>query len=831
MGKKIKQIKSCQSFSPIRDIRDGIIITKKGHFVKLMEFSPINFGLRSNDDKNLITAQYAAAIRSFPTTVQLKVVSKKADVGAYISGIEENIKKEAVPGAKELMKEQLEMIEEIGATQGVSRRFFLAFPYEQGDGLNRSPSWAEIRGTLNRQAEAIRGNLRVCGNEQISATGDDSYLLETLYGIMSRGQSESIPFTDRQTDVIARYAASNTIDFFKHPDIQLPVNDFIAPGCIDTETSPKYIIVDGVHYMFCYLPSTAYPVRVVAGWMQTLVGLGEGIDIDLWLHKEPPGQTQTALQYKLRWNRIRLRKTEDTSNDFEDLQSAVDSGYYLKSGVASGDDFAYMATMITITGASEREINFKYSEIKRIFAERELQIRQCMFQQIDAFRASIPICEYDPNIFRKSRRNILCSDFSSSYMFTSSELCDKGGVILGVDDVFKSPVLINPFDTSKYINANMAILGSSGSGKSFTMQTLAIRMRENQTQVFIIAPLKGWEFEKSCAKVGGSFVRIAPGSGQNINIMEIRKRATNETYDTDGTLVSSGAILAQKIQQLHIFFKLLVPDITSEEKQYLDEALQKTYNSFGITDKNKSLLDPADPTKYRKMPILSDLHNELKKMGEPAKRLHSLLTRYVSGSASSFNAQTNVNLDNKFVVLDVSALTQELLPIGMFIALDYVWDKCKEDLNARKCVFIDETWKLVCSDAPIEAAKFVVEVFRTIRGMGGSAVAATQNLSDFFSLDGGSIGTAIINNAKTKLILRSEKEEAAAVASAMGLTDEELKRIKMMERGTCLLVANDNHVFINVKATDTEEMLISTDPKARDRAKRRVMEKRARYSN
>ena len=76
--------------------------------------------------------------------------------------------------------------------------------------------------------------------------------------------------------------------------------------------------------------------------------------------------------------------------------------------------------------------------------------------------------------------------------------------------------------------------------------------------------------------------------------------------------------------------------------------------------------------------------------------------------------QTNVNLNNKFVVLDVSDAQKDFLPVAMFLALDYVWDKCKENRNVNKCVFIDETWRLVCSDAPIEAANFVVEIFRTM---------------------------------------------------------------------------------------------------------------------
>lgn len=823
MSRKLKQVISCQSFSPISDVRDGIIVTKDGKFVKLMEFSPINYGLRSNEDKNMITAQYAAAIRSFPSVVQIKVLSNRANVEHYISGMVESVRHEKNEGTRELMREQIDMMSEFGTSQGVSRRFFLAFQYEEEEGFaHRSPSWNEIRSTITRQEDAIRSNLRACGNIMISSPHDDVYVLSTLYDIMSRAQSANHPFDERMADVVARYTAAN-IDFTRDSAAHLPVNDVLAPYCIDTESSPRYIIVDGIYYMCCYLPSNAYPVRVLGGWMQLLAGLGEGIDVDVWLQKISPEKIQTALHHGLRFNAMRFRNTETTSSDYDDVKAAVDAGYYLKSSLAAGDEFAYMSTMLTITGESEREIDYKFKEIRRIFIERELTLKPCTFQQAEAFRSTIPVCEYDKNLFRKSRRNILCSDFASTYMFTSSELCDKDGVMLGVDDVFKSPVLVNFFDRQQYINANINIVGSSGSGKTFTTQVLALRMREKGVQTFIIAPLKGKEFLPLCEKVGGSFIEIKPGSGQNINIMEIRKKEEGNVYDDDGALVTSGSILAQKIQQLLIFFKLIIPDMTPEEVQYVDDALLKTYGNFGITHKNKSLLDPNDKKKYRKMPILSDVYSELEKMGAPANRLCRLLTRYTTGSASSFNAQTNVNLNNKFVVLDVSDAQKDFLPVAMFLALDYVWDKCKENRNVNKCVFIDETWRLVCSDAPIEAANFVVEIFRTIRGFGGSAVAATQNIADFFSAG---IGTAIIGNAKIKMILRSEKEEANAIADAIGLTDEELKRVKTMDRGTCLLTANENHIFINVKATDTEEYLITTDPKARAAAKRRIEQKR-----
>ena len=82
----------------------------------------------------MITAQYAAAIRSFPSVVQIKVLSNRANVEHYISGMVESVRHEKNEGTRELMQEQIDMMSEFGASQGVSRRFFLAFQYEEEEG-------------------------------------------------------------------------------------------------------------------------------------------------------------------------------------------------------------------------------------------------------------------------------------------------------------------------------------------------------------------------------------------------------------------------------------------------------------------------------------------------------------------------------------------------------------------------------------------------------------------------------------------------------------------------------------------------------------------------
>ena len=806
--KKLKQIISSQSYSPILDVKKGIILTKDGSYVKLMEFSPINFGLRSSREKNQIIEQFGAALRSMPLSVQFKVVSQRADSSSFIEKIEENMKTEESKGCKILQEDQINFIDTVSA-QGISRRFFLAFKYEEPEGFKHHTTFEKIRQQLNITGRSIAASLEACGNEQVSIDDSSDYTLSALYTIMCREQAQTISFDSKKQDVVNRYAelakAKNMDKVF------IPVNDFISPNKIEVGKAINYMIVDGLYYMFCYLPSDAYPTSAVGGWLQLFSTIGEGIDVDFWFHKEDIQSTQTKLQYVLRYNKVKLKTTEDTSQDYDDLTSTIRSAYMIRQGLSSGEDFCYMSTMLTITASSYEELKYRFDEIKKHCIRNGMKLKVCLFQQGEAFLSSIPLCKYNAGIWAKSKRNILTSDLASAYPFTSFELSDPNGILLGTNRNNGSLVFVDIFDTKKYNNANVAILGSSGAGKTYTLECMALRMRQKQTQVFIIAPLKGMEFERACRAVDGVFVKIAPGSAQNINIMEIRKKDNAEDLKLSGLITAEDSILMQKIQQIHSFFSLLVKDITFMESQYLDEALINTYAKYGITSDNKSLLDPNNPNKYRKMPVLGDLQEALMELGEKAARLYGTLTRYVSGSAKNFNQQTNVNLDNKYVVIDISNLSKEMLPVGMFIALDYVWDKARENRTQRKVIFIDEAWKLVGSGSSPQAAEFVTEIFKIIRGYGGSAIAATQDLNDFFAINGGEYGSAIINNARTKIIMKTEPKEAATVAKVMNLTEKEVQEISKIKKGTCLLAANTNHVFIDIAASQAEHDLITTD--------------------
>lgn len=159
---------------------------------------------------------------------------------------------------------------------------------------------------------------------------------------------------------------------------------------------------------------------------------------------------------------------------------------------------------------------------------------------------------------KATRRNALTKGIASTYPFCSYEFCDDNGILVGINEHNNSLIIVDIFNTALYKNANSVILGTSGSGKTFLIQLLALRLRLQNIPVMIIAPLKGHEFKKVCLAIGGQYIKISPAPEHCINIMEIRKSTIElEFEDDDFTQVKQSreeSLLLSKIQKLHIFF-------------------------------------------------------------------------------------------------------------------------------------------------------------------------------------------------------------------------------------------------------------------------------------
>lgn len=801
-----------QDFLPVREIRNGIIETTDDRYVKIIEILPINFLLRSSEEQYNIISSFASWLKISPMKLQFKSVSRKADSDKHVAMVREELSREENQQCRQLGEEYLRLIKDVGNKEALSRRFFLIFQYEPPAGKRSSgESYADIYGMIQTAVQNAKTYFMQCGNAIVQPEDEDAFTAEVLYMFFNRSSCVNEPFQSRVERVIVdtMQAKGKIIGLDAVPYI-CPAN-FIAPRGIDF-SHYNFVVMDGMYYSVMHIRRNGFPHAVRGGWMSSLINAGEGVDIDVHLRRENRGKTLDKVAQRIRLNRTKLRGMQDTSTDYEELTGSIQSGYYIKSGIANNnEDLFYMSVFITISARTYEELLWRRGQMTDLLKSMDMYVGDCNFQQEAALRSVMPFLCIDPNIEKKAQRNILTSGAASTYMFTSFEMSDDSGVLLGINRHNNSLCIVDLFNTKVNKNANVTLLGTSGAGKTFTMQLLALRMRMRGIQCYILAPLKGHEFKRACAAVGGTYIKISPGSTNCINVMEIRRTLSPEMELIDEMDYNSeDSLLSRKIQQLLIFFSLLIPDMSNEEEQMLDEALVRTYRQFGITHDNDSLYADKAHTRYKKMPILGDLH-KLLEANPLTQRLAIIVSRFVTGSAQSFNQQTNVNLDNKYVVIDISELKGKLLPVGMFIGLDYVWDQVKSDRTKRKAIYIDEIWQLIGASSNRQAGEFCQEIFKIARGYGAAAIAASQDLSDFFSLEDGRYGRAIINNSKTKIILNLEPDEAEYVRETLKLTRTEIRSITQFERGEALISSNNNKVPVLVRASKVEQQLITTD--------------------
>ena len=695
---------------------------------------------------------------------------------------------------------------------GITRRFFVVIEFQKTIS-NDGSRFELVVADLNAMAANVRSHMEQCGNVFIPALGnpdrnEDAGIHQLFYQLLNRSKSETVSFHDHMQPIIDRYSEAE----MQGVKTSLQAPELIAPEWIDF-THYNYIVIDGKFYTFAYIPSTGYNQRVYAGWIATFVNAGEGIDVDMFFEHMSREAVYNKISTQLRMSRANAMDSHDTDSDYHARMEKISSSEYMLRGLSTGEDFYYMSMVITVVADSVDELEYKYDNLEKRVKGQGMKIRRANFMMEECFESALlPLGKLNKDIKRKAQRNVLTSGVASCYPFISFEMQDPDGIMIGTNRANNSLVTIDMFDTDVHANANAVILGSTGYGKTFTAQLFALRLSEMDTQVFIISPLKGLEdYGGGCKAVGGQFISMDPSSVNSINIMDIRVPDDEDAKKMDD-YETTGSLLTKKIHTVKSFLHLVVKDMTQEEEQLIDTSLYKVYGRFGITNDNDSIFD-LENGGYKKMPLLEDLQKEMQNVPE-LHRICNILNPLIRGSMACYNRPTNVDLKAKYIVFDFNGMKGPTLTMSMFVVLDFVWTKIKEDRAKRKAVFIDECWKLIGTDSNEMAAEDVVEIFRTIRAYGGSAFAMTQDISQFYEYKGGKYGKAVIGNADTKIIMHLIPSEAKALQAAIQLTDSEMENVSNLGRGQGLVCSGAAKLFVDFIAAPYEKQEITTDAKS-----------------
>ena len=586
------------------------------------------------------------------------------------------------------------------------------------------------------------------------------------------------------------------------------IPDVLAPASVDLRHR-DYIVADGVYHAYLYVTGYGYTTTVGNGWLNPLVDAGEGIHVSFIIQRQPKDKILPKVAKTTMINRSRMRDVGDTRQDFEELDSAISAGLWMKEEMnRNGEEFYFMHTLIEVTADDADTLEQRVSGIETLCTSLDMVAKRCDYRHEQGFLSSLPLLALDPDIERKSRRNALTTGVAAAFPFSSFEICDQSGIMLGINLHNRSVCMLDIFDSFKYSNAGMILMGMSGAGKTFLLQLIASRLRQQGVQIFIVAPLKGHEFRPLCEAIGGTYIKLAPSSNDCINIFDIRRKNLDTDAEIGRLSVRDDSLLADKIARLHIYYSLLMPDMTPQERNHLDAALVEVYRRKGITYDNRSLFE-ADGFTYRPMPTRKDMLEVLSENPD-AKNLALVESRFVTGSAKRLGQATNVDLDNQFVVIDTSEIGKDLLAAGTFTATDFCTEKCKESRVKKKALILDELWALIGASSNPQAAEFVLECFKTYRAFGAAVIGATQDLNDFFALENGKFGRAILNNSRIKVVLPLEEEEAVRVKEVMGLSNEEMLQVIRSKRGEGLLCAGHNRISVAFQSTQLEYDWITT---------------------
>lgn len=802
-----------QEFVPVEDIQDGIVKLKNGEYVKTLEVLPTNFHMMGVVEQNNLIAAFASFLKIAPSHLQFKILTRPAEGNKHIENILKQADKDACayqnnPHRQKHLEQYISLTEQLSRSTAVTRRFFLIYRYEPTEEM--AYDYDDIVGAMRATEQQIREYLSSVGNVVIQHNDmeeEDRFQAEIFYMLFNRRSSIQISFMQHINHVLRAHMLARGLTPGQDQPPDVPAADFISPYHVNLKHG-NWLFIDGTFYAFYVIPGASYPPNAYAAWLDELINMGSGVDVDVFADKQVKSTVLAELRHTLAFTKSKMRETAETNRDYEVIKDALDSIYYIKEHLTANEDIYKLYTLITITADSVKDLRHRTREVNDLLRSRDMEMTRCFFRYEQAFQNTLPSVLFSDSLKEVAMRNILTMGLASMYPLTSYEVCQIKGILLGVNVFNSSLFMLDIYDTNYFQNANMMILGSSGGGKTFVLGLFMLRFLLRGIKTFLVAPDKGHEFRRACNRVGGQFIKIAAGSPHCVNIMDIRPFNDQSDIAIEGEAGAyHDSLMMVRIQDIKIAFQLLAPEITNAKLQTLDEILIKTYEKADITEDNDSIYADKGKGILKKMPTLGDVY-EIMLQYPAMKDIATVLKPEVSGAAKNFNGQTNVNLDNPLTVFDISQLKGNLKPFGMFIVIDYLMWQIRSDRTVNKALLIDELWQLISEN--VNAAEYVKQIWKTIRGYGGAAIGATQDINDYFALEDGKYGKAIISASAIKILKKTAPIEAKAVRDVLDLTAAEYKQIMRLGQSQGLFCTDNVRMTVDFTATPFERWNITT---------------------
>ena len=573
------------------------------------------------------------------------------------------------------------------------------------------------------------------------------------------------------------------------------LRDLISPSSIEIQSDHFRLGTRYGRTIYVY----GYPRTLSTGWLSPLINIDEVLDISIYIYpvdttvvmknlRKKVTQLEADISLNAEKGRIRNPETDAAIQDAEELRDQLQLGY---------EKFFRFGLYVTLWADSLDELNYVQHKIETMFGQLMIFSKVATSQQEQGMNTTMPMATDQLQI----RRNMNTSAISTSFPFTSADLTQERGILYGVNMHNQGLVI---FDRFTLENANLVVFAKSGAGKSFAVKLEAIRSMMMGTEIVIIDPEN--EYQKLSDAVGGSYVRLSLNSDVRINPFDLPKVIDSED--------ASDALRANLVT-LHGLFRLMlggtqigpngqpISSLSANEEADLDQALIDTYARAGIT---------SDPLTHQSTPpTIINLYDTLAHMGGSGPQLAQRLRKYATGTfAGIFSQQSNIDINNQMVVFNIRDLEDELRPVAMYIVLNHIWNIVRAK-QKRRILIVDEAWQLMKYD---DSANFLFSLAKRARKYYLGLTTITQDVEDFMS---NKMGRAIVMNSSMQLLLKQSAAAVDVLSDVFKLTEEERKRLSSFPIGHGLFFAGQNHVHIQIVASDTETSLISTNPTRYDK--------------
>ena len=365
-----------------------------------------------------------------------------------------------------------------------------------------------------------------------------------------------------------------------------------------------------------------------------------------------------------------------------------------------------VTVLIMNTAETKQKLSTDLFQAQGIAQKYNCSLRPLDYQQEQALMSSLPLAQNQIEI----QRVLTTSSTAIFVPFTTQELFQEGEALYyGLNALSNNLIMA---DRKRLKNPNGLILGTPGSGKSFSAKreiTNAFLLTNDD--IAIVDPES--EYFPLVSRLGGQVVKISPSSNDYINPMDI-----NLNYSEDDNPLSLKSDFILSLCELIVGGK---EGLQPVEKTIIDRCVRMIYQNY--------LIEPIQSN----MPILGDLYDMMKEQKElEAQHLATALEIYVNGSLNIFNHRTNVDIRNRLVCYDIKELGKQLKKIGMLVVQDQVWGRVTENRAAHKStrLYIDEFHLLLKEE---QTAAYSVEIWKRFRKWGGIPTALTQNVKDLLA--------------------------------------------------------------------------------------------------